>query len=205
MAGEKVNGPGAEVARCGVCAAEFIRRTGGRGRRELYCSAACRAEKSREYGRRSYRKKGRPAIHAKVCAVCGAGFLTDNARTQTCGLHCGNKLSRANAIAAGNGWRVFRSHADRWRYYNHLRRARSAGVEKFSPAEVFDRDGWRCGLCGGRVDKKLKYPDPRSASLDHIVPLAAGGAHTRTNVQCAHFGCNSRKRAGAGGQLRLFG
>jgi 5-methylcytosine-specific restriction endonuclease McrA len=27
----------------------------------------------------------------------------------------------------------------------------------------------------------------------YIVPLSKGGTHTYDNVQCAHFGCNSRK------------
>lgn len=35
-----------------------------------------------------------------------------------------------------------------------------------------------------------------SYTLDHIIPLAAGGAHTYANVQLAHFLCNSRKSDG---------
>jgi len=44
-----------------------------------------------------------------------------------------------------------------------------------------------------------------SASLDHILPFAAGGAHLKANVQCSHLRCNIRKRTGGGGQLRLIG
>ncbi|MEV6398476.1 HNH endonuclease [Streptomyces sp. NPDC051907] len=32
-----------------------------------------------------------------------------------------------------------------------------------------------------------------SASLDHIIPLARQGDHTRINVQLAHLLCNLRK------------
>ena len=32
-----------------------------------------------------------------------------------------------------------------------------------------------------------------SATLDHVIPLAKGGAHARANVRCAHLICNLRK------------
>lgn len=58
---------------------------------------------------------------------------------------------------------------------------------------VYDRDGWLCGLCGLPVDKQLKWPDPMSVSLDHIVPMSKGGAHLWENVGCSHLTCNLRK------------
>jgi hypothetical protein len=68
----------------------------------------------------------------------------------------------------------------------------SAG-ERFAPIEVFERDGWTCGPCMRPVDPAIAWPDPMSASVDHIVPLSRGGAHALANVQCAHLGCNSSK------------
>jgi 5-methylcytosine-specific restriction endonuclease McrA len=58
---------------------------------------------------------------------------------------------------------------------------------------IFERDGWKCGLCGDPVDSDLSYPHPQSASLDHIVPISRGGPHTYDNVQCAHLSCNRDK------------
>lgn len=69
-----------------------------------------------------------------------------------------------------------------------------ATVEVFDPAEVFARDGWICQLCNEPVDKNLEFPDSRSRSLDHIVPVSKGGEHSRKNTQLAHLGCNSRKQ-----------
>jgi 5-methylcytosine-specific restriction endonuclease McrA len=66
-------------------------------------------------------------------------------------------------------------------------------AERFTDREIFERDGWVCGLCGGLVDGTLKYPDQMRASLDRILPLARGGHHTRHNTRCAHALCNSRK------------
>ncbi len=77
----------------------------------------------------------------------------------------------------------------------HRRRARIKGVksETVSSLKVFERDSWKCGICGKRVNKRLKYPDPLSPSLDHIIPLSKNGTHTYDNVQLAHLRCNLRK------------
>lgn len=65
--------------------------------------------------------------------------------------------------------------------------------ESFSPRAVFDRDGWVCGICCGSIDPEVRYPDPLSVSLDHVVPLSKGGHHTRANTQAAHLKCNVDK------------
>lgn len=75
------------------------------------------------------------------------------------------------------------------------RRAAKAGatIERFTHAEVFERDGWICQLCGDPTDCTAIFPDPLSPSLDHIVPLSRGGEHSRANTQCAHLSCNIQK------------
>lgn len=65
--------------------------------------------------------------------------------------------------------------------------------ERFAPSDVYERDGWTCGLCRLPVDPGLAWPHPMSASVDHILPLSQGGSHTLANVQRAHLSCNSRK------------
>jgi 5-methylcytosine-specific restriction endonuclease McrA len=69
-------------------------------------------------------------------------------------------------------------------------------MESFTVREIGERDGWRCGICRDRahlVVPARKRPDPLSPSIDHIVPLALGGTHTRSNVQIAHWFCNHEK------------
>ena len=84
----------------------------------------------------------------------------------------------------------------------------NAPSERYSLAEIAERDGWRCQLCGRMVSKMAKWPARNSASIDHVVPLSEGGTDLRANVQLAHFGCNSSKNnrpTARGEQLRLIG
>ena len=51
-----------------------------------------------------------------------------------------------------------------------------------------------CGICGKPVNKKLKYPDPLSATIDHIIPIAKNGHPSDlSNLQLSHFSCNRQK------------
>lgn len=90
----------------------------------------------------------------------------------------------------------------------HRRRARKAGVkyDAVNRLKVFERDGWRCGICRKKIDRDVAYPHPSSASLDHIVPVAIGGDHVLENMQSAHLKCNRKKGIAADGeQLALIG
>lgn len=60
-----------------------------------------------------------------------------------------------------------------------------------------------CGICGKPVDKKIKYPEPLSPVIDHIIPINKGGHPSDiNNMQLAHFYCNRQKsdKLFAGGQ-----
>lgn len=50
-----------------------------------------------------------------------------------------------------------------------------------------------CWLCGQPIDKALAWPDPMSASADHVLPHADGGSDSRQQMKPAHLGCNSRR------------
>lgn len=88
-----------------------------------------------------------------------------------------------------------RANPDRMQAAVHKRRAARLGREHetISRLAVFQRDEYWCGICDGPIDAQAKWPHPRSASLDHIVPLNRGGTHTYANVQAACFYCNCQK------------
>lgn len=51
-----------------------------------------------------------------------------------------------------------------------------------------------CGICGRPVDFSKKFPDPWSATIDHIIPVQKGGDPTSLeNLQLAHSWCNRQK------------
>lgn len=111
-----------------------------------------------------------------------------------CGSHCALDWAKRNPERSAAGKARYRA------------RKRDAFVEDVIPVEVFERDGWRCGICGERIPKGARYPDPRSASVDHVIPLSRGGTHEMKNAQATHLLCNALKRdRGSGDQLALIG
>lgn len=94
---------------------------------------------------------------------------------------------------------------------NHRQRARHHGVKyvAFPVRDIYERDGYRCQLCGKAVLPKAVYRKrdgkihPRSPTIDHILPMCRGGNHEPDNCQTACFICNSRKSSKGGWQLRL--
>lgn len=174
---------------CAVCGRLFRATHGNR----KHCSSECRTS----WANRKFK--------SFVCIVCGAPFSSRQNKAFCCSPECARVRSLAGVAASNALQRKYVDKHEKWQNANARRRAVSRGVENISRREIFQRDKWRCGLCGKAVDRRLVWPHPMSASLDHILPLSEGGVHSKSNVQCSHLGCNSRKQAGAGGQYRLFG
>lgn len=65
--------------------------------------------------------------------------------------------------------------------------------------EVYERDGWVCGLCDLPIDKSLKWPHKWSASLDHVVPqsLVLIPDHSAQNLRAVHLQCNAMRGDGS--------
>jgi len=78
-------------------------------------------------------------------------------------------------------------------YRRRTRRAGGLVDPSLDVFEVFEEQGYICQICFEPCDPNLRDRDPRMAVVDHIIPLQAGGSHTRDNVQTAHYGCNSGK------------
>jgi 5-methylcytosine-specific restriction endonuclease McrA len=113
-----------------------------------------------------------------ACVTCGAHF------TQPAHLpdarYCGNACRRR---ATGQG--------------DNRKRARKFGVpyEPINRAKLYERDGWRCYLCGVKVRPydRSKPADPRMATIDHVLAMSNGGGHTWDNVRTCCFRCNVSK------------
>lgn len=107
------------------------------------------------------------------------------------------QANKARLKAAHDAWVA--AHPEQYRQImlavNARRRVRLRGgvTERFTSAEILERDNWTCQLCGEPIDPRIKGRQSRAASIDHIIPVSRGGSHTRDNVQAAHIGCNSIK------------
>jgi 5-methylcytosine-specific restriction endonuclease McrA len=53
---------------------------------------------------------------------------------------------------------------------------------------VFNRDGWTCALCGGRIDPDLRSPAPGSAEAHHLLGKRYGD--DPAFLRAAHRSCN---------------
>jgi HNH endonuclease len=69
----------------------------------------------------------------------------------------------------------------------------SSGSREVRSANGMDGCAGICRDTAHPVDPSRRRPDPLSPSIDHIVAIVAGGAHTRSNVQIAHWLCNQEK------------
>lgn len=94
------------------------------------------------------------------------------------------------AARRAEGWKLPWTPSRRAAFDLREARKRGADGEKFTHLEIYDRDGWICGICGDPVSPEATFPDRWSASLDHVTPLSLGGSHTRLNVRCSHLTCN---------------
>ncbi|WP_369692276.1 HNH endonuclease [Schaalia hyovaginalis] len=52
-----------------------------------------------------------------------------------------------------------------------------------------------CHICGQPIDLTRKWPDPLSATRDHLIPRSRGGSDALDNVRPAHLRCNSSRQA----------
>lgn len=186
------------VVPCYWCGTPFTRTDA----RQRNCSYAC--------GYASHKKPDASRVYLRNCTQCDRPFASRTGRGNFCSDTCRTtaKAYKRNERCPDCGepreflqtycppCRLRHLQAVR-RVSKHQRRARQRGAlsERIDPLLVYERDEWRCGICHKHVDRGLAWPDPMSASLDHVVPLAMNGSHTYLNTQLAHLRCNLDKRA----------
>jgi len=86
--------------------------------------------------------------------------------------------------------RWYETHPIERSSHERIRRARKRGAETdgHSRAEVFERDGGKCQMCGRKLRRDNWHED-------HIVPLSRGGSDLLDNCQAACPPCNLSKWA----------
>lgn len=142
------------------------------------------------------------------CRRCDAIYWRETKNQQFCDETC-KTLSAADSRRRARSSSTYRAAK---KAHKARRRAReSVLVECFDPIEVLVRDGWTCMECGIETPPRLRGSyEPNAPEVDHVIPLARGGAHTRLNTRCTCRACNLRKGAsmslhGGGGDIRISG
>lgn len=208
--------------KCEVCGVAFKRSYSA----QRTCSRGCGVEVNArmQAARNGHLRKTWPScrITAAFCARCGEAFVSKQSGKVACSKRCADVLR----LAAKRGWLErycecgqptgsphsklcarCRAAASKggWRERHRAKRDKAMAGGKVDRLYVFQRDGWRCHLCGKLAVQDAKVPDPLAPTIDHLVPLAAGGEHSHVNVATAHFVCNVRRSDKGAAQLALIG
>ncbi len=179
---------------------QFYANKGTRDGREGSCKA-CKLAYAQSYRQanreqlaerdRVYRELNREALSAKAKSRrdANAAALLPAARARYAALSREAKVRRRQLVAA---W--IAAHPDEMAEHARKKRAKRAAAV-VGPVDLVALWTGDCGICGSTLDASLKWPDPFSKSVDHILPLARGGSHTQENIQWAHLACNTTKGA----------
>lgn len=205
---------------CEVCGVRFRKPSGGRvdnpntGR---FCGAKCQGRAKRIPKQKCLKLGQRlrtqcPACDGSVlvgssdkCASCGRTYAaatiyakrvaTYVERTISCEW-CGSDHTYMASPRSGRTRRHCSARCCK-RAHKYARRMKTTGeAEDFTSREIYDRDGWTCQGCKRPTPERwVGTNEPNAPVLDHIIPLAEGGKHTRTNTQCLCRDCNNLKGA----------
>lgn len=206
-----------QPCRCVMCDAPTFGGKSQRGPRSEYCSAECKNAARTARARASVAvstcagcpKAARPK--SKFCSVdcrlahqvrqrparacewepCGSLFVPLGRHGSSSRFCCKSHKSKfIKRLQWPDGPDGLRNHR---KMTNRRGRMLATEYEVIDPRAVFERDDWRCYLCSVAVSKDVPQYSATFATLDHVIPLSKGGAHTYANIKTACFPCNTRK------------
>lgn len=143
-------------------------------RASVYCSRTCKGH-ARHDRMAAARVAAKAAQPPRQCVHCGAVIGPERRRdAKFCSAVCNDRAHRLQRKLRARGGPQ-----------------NTMGMVRF---EVGRRDGFRCGICGYELDLAVLWPDPRFASMDHVVPVSAGGSSVVSNLRLACLTCNASRR-----------
>lgn len=150
----------------------------------VFCSSECRYVEELARARARYVPRRNNGRWGSVECACGCG------RTVVRSVPSHRFFSEKCRL---------REQSKRDRHRRRAARRGSVAPELTDLGVIATRDRWRCHICRKRVAR-------RSATLDHLIPVSAGGLHIPENLALAHRSCNSRRGTGRiPAQLRMVG
>jgi hypothetical protein len=189
---------------CPVCGKTFKNH---KRQNPCHCSIKCWHEGREE----RQRQKLLPIVHPNPTPTAAKHALLLTMR--------GEQTSQTGRWFAGKCQRCQKPIVAKWRIRDamfcsdrcaratleHRRRMRKRGINHlpYSRVAIFERDGWRCHICGRKVKRNVNPTHALAPTIDHLIPLSKGGYDAPDNVACAHFLCNSIKSDTGSAQLIL--
>lgn len=206
---------------CECCYKSFSRKQGGSNKKAGYkcrfCSMGCKVGlalkvRSERKGIKRLWINSKPQskkpkakeIRLFTCVTCRAQRTEGSGHwSKYCSDSCKPKQRGGKA---NKNLESYKRAKKAWRLKRKAMERGACIAENFHPFVVFDRDGWKCQICGIKTPKELRGSHKASApEIDHIVPISKGGHHTMTNVQTSCRSCNAAKSDKAPiGQMGLF-
>lgn len=142
----------------------------------------------------------RKTLPPKACVICWQAFVPNRSAQIACGTTCGKAYTSQRMFlerSSPDQERLRRRRACATRHARLGNKRHEAGRWR----RICARDGFVCWLCGEPIDPGFRGPHRLGPSVDHVVPIVAGGSDDDSNLRPAHYGCNSRRgaaRFGAG-------
>lgn len=148
--------------------------------REYYADPINRAKKLAYEAKRKAEREAPPA-RAITCKTCAATVCPAHPRQQYCKSCAAERSARRERI------RKYDAEAERIKW---MKRRAATALTDVDPAWLVDlrANAKACPLC--KVKLTTRPDQPNSRHVDHIVPLYAGGAHTRDNLRVICRTCN---------------
>lgn len=178
--------------------------------RELKCCASCGRDRLMFRTRTECDScKTLRRYHASVIECRSCGRVGKSTRPDLCPkcFYAATRVSRnlscadcgvalANPTPGGGPRRCDACRSERRRSTNRRKNAKRRGLVpgKYLIADVGDRDGWVCHLCGDGIDRHLPGTAKWGPTIDHLLPVSRGGTDDLSNVAVAHRHCNVVRR-----------
>lgn len=145
------------------------------------------------------------------CAECGTEFTGVGMAATYCSALCSSRASWAKRLRASGGrtreeWAAIdRACTECEATYNsphplattcspRCRRASrrvSKWISDTRRQSIYERDNYECHICGQVTDPNAHHLNDWYPTLDHLTPVAQGGADESSNLATCHRWCNS--------------
>lgn len=139
----------------------------------------------------------------RTCEICSKTYVPTYGAQRTCGRECGVLLRFGEPYVSLRDLNAPTTAEREWLHKEKKRRLRAYVLERYHEdpdnwstrhkrRRLFERDGWRCRICGTEVTDTVHRSHPKRAVAGHIVAKSTGGQWIDENMATLCHPCNVR-------------